>query len=97
MYLRISKIFESCVRKTTINYLNHINFLAEEQFGFTKNKSTDTALFSHINNIVNGIEQNNAAVGVYLDLAKAFDTINHELMIKKLGSIDLCGHLLNWL
>ena len=51
--------------------------IRDQQFGFTKNKSTDTALFIHITNTINGIETNNVTVGVYLDLAKAFDTVNH--------------------
>jgi len=37
----ISKILEKCVKEKTLNYLSHINFLAEQQFGFTKNKSID--------------------------------------------------------
>ena len=92
----ISKIFEKYVKDKILNYLDHINFLADQQFGFRKNKSTDSALFVHIANIVNGIEQNNVAVGVYLDLAKAFDTVNHSLMIRKLQTIGLRGPLLDW-
>ena len=66
------------------NYLDHINFISDKQFGFVKDKSTDTALFTHISSIVDGMKANNAVVGVYLDLAKAFDTVNHRLLIKKL-------------
>ena len=84
------------MKEKILNYLNHINFLAEQQFGFTKNKSTDTTLYTHITNIVNSIEEYNAAVGVCLDLAKAFDTVNHKLMICKLRSIGFHGPLLDW-
>jgi hypothetical protein len=92
----ISKVFEKCVKEKILNYLNHIDFMAKQQFGFMKNKSTDTALFTHITNIVSSIEKYNAAVGVYLDLAKAFDTVNHKLMIKKLSEIGIRGSLLDW-
>lgn len=93
----LAKVFEKCVKEKILNFLNHINFLSEQQFGFTKNKSTDTALFTHITNIVECIEENNAAVGVYIDLAKAFDTVNHTLMVKKLENIGFQGPLLSWL
>ena len=84
------------MKEKFLNFLEHINFLADQQFGFRKNRSTDSALFVHITNIVNGIEENNVAVGVYLDLAKAFDTVNHSLMIRKLQTIGFRGPLLDW-
>ena len=72
--------------------------MAQQQYGFTKKKkSTDLALFTHIENITENIERNNAAVGVYLDLAKAFDTVNHEILINKLEGMGIQRLLLGWL
>lgn len=93
----IAKVFEKCVKEKLLNYLNHIQFFAKQQFGFIAKKSTDMALFNHITNITENIEKNNAAVGVYLDLAKAFDTVNHERLAKKLEEIGFQGSLLRWL
>ena len=93
----ISKVFEKCVKMKIQNHLDHIiNFLSDKQFGFVKNKSTDT-LFTHISSIVDGIEAKNAVLRVYLDLAKAFNTINHRILIKKLGdNVGFRGPLLGW-
>jgi endonuclease/exonuclease/phosphatase (EEP) superfamily protein YafD len=92
----ISKIFENCVQEKLNNYLEHIKFYAPQQFGFLKNKSTDMALFEHIAQITNSVENNKATVAVYLDLAKAFDTVNHRVLIQKLNKAGIGGPLLWW-
>ena len=97
LLLTISKIYEKCIKEKVINYLEHILcFFFENQFGFIKNKSTDLALFKHITEITKGIERNNISAGVYLDLAKAFDTVNHKLLIQKLKNIGIRGPFLDW-
>ena len=93
----ISKILEICVKEKLMNYLEHIKFFAPNQFGFLKSKSTDTALFKHITDITESIEQNQATLGIYLDLAKAFDTINHTKLITKLKNIGIRDQFLSWL
>ena len=94
--LTISKIFEKCVKEKITNYLDYIQFFLGNQYGFIKNKSTDLALFRHITDITEGIERNNFSAAVYLDLAKAFDTVNHKLLIQKLKTIGIRGPLLDW-
>ena len=92
----VSKILESCVKDKILNYLNHIKYFSWQQFGFMKKKSTDMALFQHIRDIVEGIEMNNVTVGLYLDLAKAFDTVHHERLIAKLSAIGFQDKILSW-
>jgi hypothetical protein len=91
-----SKILETCVREKLQNYLKHITFFPSKQYGFTSVKSTDMALFEHINKITDSIENNFTTVGVYLDLAKAFDTVNHQKLIEKLNAIGIRGSLIKW-
>ena len=91
-----SKIFELCVKEKFVNYLEHIKFLSPSQFGFTKGRSTDTALFTHINDITRNVENNRATVGVYLDLAKAFDTVSHKRLLQKLKQAGVEGPLHLW-
>ena len=74
--------------------MNH--YFSISQFGFTKGKSTDTALFKHLMEIAESVEKNNFAVGVYLDLAKAFDTVGHNRLLHKLKSVGIGGPLLDW-
>ena len=92
----IAKIFEKCVKEKLINFLEHIEFMSPNQFGFTRSKSTDTALYQHVSEITEGIEYNNKAVAIYLDLAKAFDTVHHSKLINKLKKAGISGQLLKW-
>ena len=91
-----SKIYEKCVKEKILNYLDHINFFAPQQFGFLKEKSTDSALFNHITQITESIEANKATMAVYLDLAKAFDTVSTKILLRKLNKIGIEGPLLTW-
>ena len=79
-----------------INHLNDIKFFASNQFGFLKQKLTDLAIFHKITDLVDCIEVNAAAMTLYLDLAKAFDTVNHDRLIAKLKSMGFEGSLLSW-
>ena len=76
-----AKIFENCVQEKINNYLEHTQFYATQQFGVLQGRSTDAALYEHITQIIENVENNKATVGVYLDLAKAFDTVNHGILI----------------
>lgn len=93
----LSKVFEKCVKEKLINYLEHKNFFAPNQFGFLKEKSTDSALFHHIKHITEKIEEENFGIGVYFDMAKVFDTVHLRKMIFKLKQIGIQGSLLNGL
>ena len=61
-----------------------------------KDRSTDAALYQHTFEITESIDRNNKAIGIYLDLAKAFDTVNHSKLVKQLKKIGIEGHLLQW-
>ena len=54
------------------------------QFGFRKNHSTDLALIQLVNKNTSCIDQNKVTAGVFLDLSKAFDTIDHQILFYKL-------------
>ena len=68
----MAMIFEICVKGKMGNYLEHLKFFAENQYRFMKGKSSDRALFKHIFQITNSIENDKVIMGVYLDLAKVF-------------------------
>ena len=72
------------------------NILIENQFGFQKNKSTELALQSVINNIINTSETKETGYCIFLDFAKAFDTVNHDILISKLSHYGIRGTSLNW-
>jgi len=94
LIITFSKIFEKCIKEKLLNFLEHTNFLSSKQFGFTRGESTDTALYKHIFEITESIERKNVAVSLYLDLSKAFDTVNHNRLLSKLKTAGVKGHLL---
>jgi hypothetical protein len=73
------------------NHLETNNILAAEQFGFRTSSSTEQASFNFINNIVNDLQNKNNVRGIFLDLQKAFDCVNHVILLNKLGFYGITG------
>lgn len=92
----ISKIIEKAVKMRLIKYLYTINFFAPNQYGFLPNKSTDQALADHITTITKSLEDAKHTVGIYLDQTKAFDILDHDILLVKLYKIGIRGNLLNF-
>ena len=80
-----------------INFLNLHNILYLKQFGFCNNHSTALALNDLINNISSAIKRNETTLGIFLDLSKAFDTINHEILCQKLQRYGIRDTALAWI
>jgi hypothetical protein len=70
------------VYKQVIDFLNSNNILTEEQFGFRKGLSTDKALYRFLDEILCALNDKMHVVGIFCDLAKAFDCVNHDIIIK---------------
>ena len=74
-----------------------INFYTKNQFGFQKNCSTDYAILELINEITSSFEKGRYTLGVFIDLSKAFDTVNHNILLQKLKHYGTTGNILKWL
>ena len=79
-----SKIFERLVYDRLICFVKKHNILTPNQYGFQANKSTELAVNEITNCIINSFENKESAFGIFLDFAKAFDTVNHQILISKL-------------
>ena len=79
-----------------INFLNKFNILANNQYGFRKNHSTAYALVQLYDNLSDAIDQGKITLGLFIDLSKAFDTVNHDIVLPKLEFYGVRGVALQW-
>ena len=93
----LDKIFEKLIHKRLMAFINKYKILILEQYGFLKNHSTMSALIDVIDNVRNYIDQGELALGIYLDLKKAFDTVNHPILLSKLEHYGFRGHVNNFI
>ena len=87
----ISKIFEKVMYKRIYNFLESHNIISDTQFGFRQNHSTEHALIHFVDFVTKALEDDQHSVGVYLDTKKAFDSVNHSLLLKKLIKYGIRG------
>lgn len=86
-----SKLLEKLMYKRLIKFVDKNKILSNQQYGFRKSRSTEFAIIEVIDKITKAIDQGKYTIGIFLDLSKAFDTINHEILIKKLEYYGMRG------
>lgn len=87
----IAKLFEKIIYKRIYGFITKNKIISKNQFGFRKGMGTKDALHKLTSQLYSSIDQNIPTVVTFLDLAKAFDSVNHEILLKKLFRYGIRG------
>lgn len=93
----INKLVEKHIHKRLFKFVTKHKLLYKYQFGFQPKLSTTLALIEIVQNIQQAIEKGEYTLGIYLDLTKAFDTVDHKILLDKLEHYGIRGHALKLL
>ena len=91
-----SKIFKKIVANRLLSFLLKYNILYDHQYGFIPGKITTHAILSLVDYLINSFEDNKLTCGILLDISKAFDTIDHNILLSKHYKYGIRGNTLNW-
>ena len=96
LLLTISKLLEKIVYKRTYEFLEQTNQIYQSQYGFRTAHSCEHAISELLSEILKGKEEGLYTLSLFIDLSKAFDTIEHSVLLKKLEKYGIRGIMLAW-
>ena len=92
----LSKVFEKVMYNRLLNFLEEHKFFVNEQFGFRKSHSSYTALMTLMDKLIESLDKGEYIMGIFLDFSKAFDTVDHEILLKKLHHYGIRSSAYDW-
>ena len=87
----ISKIFEYVIFHQLFDYMSHNALFCQEQFGFRTGHSTELASLQLTDYFIKQMDQGSTPLNIYIDLSKAFDTLDHSILLSKLSYYGITG------
>ena len=87
----LDKLFEKVIKKRFVKFFDKYGLITPHQFGFRKGYSTELAVAEIQNMLLKNLDNNRISCTVFLDLATAFDTVDHKLLLKKLEAHGIRG------
>ena len=92
----LSKIFEKVVFNQLYQYFDAFNLLTSCQFGFRRKNSTSDAIINNLQYIYDNLDSGHTVISIFLDFSKAFDCVDHHILLKKMSVYGVCGVELGW-
>ena len=90
-------MFEKVIRNYLVKFLDETNAFNVNQHGFRVGRSCLSQLLTHYDNIISLLEKGVNVDTIYLDFAKAFDKVDHSIVLKKLTLLGIRGKVLSWI
>ena len=90
----LSKVFERLIANRITSFFTKFNLFSKKQYGFIKNRSTQDAVLSFVESVYEALDSRKHNISVLVDLKSAFDTVNHNILLKKLELYGFRGPLL---
>ena len=91
------KLLEKVVHTRISQFLENNDLLCHEQNGFRKNRSTTHSIVNLTNSILNAVNNQDTCLAIFIDFKKAFDTVNHKILLAKIEHLGIKGELLVWI
>ena len=93
----LSKIFERVIFDQLLGYFTNNKLLCMDQFGFRPGHSTELAALRLVDHLITQMDKCRVPTNIYIDLSKAFDTLNHDILLQKLKYYGITGTSVNLL
>ena len=91
-----SKVLERLMFNRLNSFLSDHNILSNCQYGFRSGHSTELALIDAVDKLHSALQSKKQSIGIFLDLSKAFDTIDHQILLQKLSHYGVRGSVNLW-
>ena len=91
-----SKVFEKIMKKKLIDFIDSCKILSPHQYGFQKGINTEDALTQFSKNIYRQLDNSNTVLSIFIDFSKAFDTVPHNILLRKLEHYGIRGSVHRW-
>lgn len=91
-----SKIIEKVVKCRLVNYLDNLQFFSNKQYGFRSKRNTSDALLNFMTQVYEEVNKGKCSAGIFVDVMKAFDTVDHEILLSRMYDAGVRGIPFKW-